>query len=358
MNEDRFFSVKVIQTVLIILFFAILCFVVFQVRDMLMLAFLSIILSLFIRSISDVFQKRFKFKKWMALSIGVISLILLMAIPFATISVPFVTQAQRLLKNLPEFISGLENYYLNQLSTRFPFLPKNIDFDFMISKFSTNTESFFSNSLSYLGVATNSIVNFVLMLALAAFFASNPGEYNELVLRFVPSSKRVLILETIHEMETILKHWLVGTLLAIIFVGGFATLGLSIIGLEYALVFGIAAGFMEIIPYFGPTLGILAPALFALTMDPKKILPIILIFMFIQFIENYFFIPFVMRKQVDLPPAVSILAIMIFGKLLGFLGIVVGLPLFAIILLVLEKILNQQSGKTSRKRVVEGEIES
>lgn len=357
MGEDRFFSLKVIQTVLIILFFAVLCFVVIQVRDMLMLAFLSIILSLFIRSISDVFQKRFKFKKWIALTIGVISLILLMTIPFATISVPFVTQAQKLLKNLPEFINGLENFY-NQLLTRFPFLPKNIDLDFMISKFSSNTETFFSNSLSYLGVATNSIVNFILMLALAAFFASNPGEYNELVLRFVPSSKRALILETIHEMETILKHWLVGTLLAIIFVGGFATLGLSIIGLEYALVFGIAAGFMEIIPYFGPTLGILAPALFALTMDPGKIFPIVVIFMLIQFVENYFFIPFVMRKQVDLPPAVSILAIMIFGKLLGFLGIVVGLPLFAIILLVLEKIIKQQSGKTPKKRMVEGETAS
>jgi predicted PurR-regulated permease PerM len=155
-------------------------------------------------------------------------------------------------------------------------------------------------------------------------------------------------------METILKHWIVGTLLAIIFVAVFATLGLTIIGLPYFLVFGIAAGFMEIIPYFGPTLGIIAPALFALIKFPDKIIPVLIIFVIIQFVENYFFIPFVMRKQVDLPPAVSILAIMIFGKLLGFLGIVVGLPLFAIILLVLEKILNSQSGKTPKKRSVEG----
>jgi predicted PurR-regulated permease PerM len=355
-NEDRFFPLKVIQTVLIILFFALLSFVVFQVRDMLMLAFLSIILSLFIRSISDVFQKRFKFKKWLALTIGVISLILLMVIPFATISVPFVDQAKNLLKDMPGYIKKLE-FFVNQLSVRFTFL-QNINLDSIYSRFSANTESIFSNSISYIGLVTNSIVNFILMLALAAFFASNPGEYNELVLRFVPSNKRILILETIHEMETILKHWLVGTLLAIIFVAALATFGLSVIGLKYSLVFGIAAGFMEIIPYFGPTLGIIAPALYALAAQQKLVIPILIIFLLIQFAENYFFIPFVMRKQVNLPPAVSILAIMIFGKLLGFLGVVVGLPLFTIILLVLEKVLNQQSGKTSRKRVVESELET
>jgi predicted PurR-regulated permease PerM len=355
-NEDRFFSLKVVQTVLIILFFAILSFVVFQVRDMLMLAFLSIILSLFIRSISDVLQKRFKFKKWLALIIGILSLILLMAIPFATISVPFVSQAQKLLKNLPEFVKDMESY-IKQLSLRFTFL-QNINLESIFNKFTTNAETIFTNSISYLGVVTSSIVNFILMLALAAFFASNPGEYNELVLRFVPAAKRGLILETIQEMETILKHWLVGTLLAIIFVGGFATLGFSIIGLDYFLVFGIAAGFMEIIPYFGPTLGIVAPCLYALIKSPEKVIPILIIYILIQFVENYFFIPFVMRKQVDLPPAVSILAIMIFGRLLGFLGIVVGLPLFAIILLVLEKVLNQQTGKTPKKRMVEGEKET
>lgn len=356
MNEDRFFSLKVIQSVMIILFFAILSFVVFQVRDMLMLAFLSIILSLFIRSISDVFQKRFKFKKWIALTIGVFSLILLMLIPFATISAPFFSQAKELLQNLPEFIKGLETF-ISDLSGRFGFL-RNFNVSSMLSKFTANTESIFSNSIGYIGVVTNSIVNFILMLALAAFFASNPGEYNELVLRFVSSNRRFMILETIHEMETILKHWLVGTLLAIIFVGALATFGLSVIGLKYALVFGIAAGFMEIIPYFGPTLGIIAPALYALVAQQKLVIPILIIFIIIQFAENYFFIPFVMRKQVNLPPAVSILAIMIFGKLLGFLGIVVGLPLFSIILLVLEKILNQQSGKTPKKRIVENEIDS
>ena len=357
MDEDKLFSLKVMQSVLIILFFAILSFVIFQVRDMLMLAFLSIILSLFIRSISDVLQKRFKFKKWLALFIGVLSLILLMAIPFATISVPFVTQAQKLLQNLPAFITGLENF-ISQISGRFSFIPKDIDLVSVFNKFSTNTGTIFSNSISYLTIVTGSIVNFILMLALAAFFASNPAEYNELILRFVPANKRTLILETIQETETILKHWIVGTLLAIIFVGGFATLGFSIIKLDYFLVFGIAAGFMEIIPYFGPTLGAIAPALYALIQSPDKVIPVLIIFMLIQFVENYFFIPFVMRKQVDLPPAVSILAIVIFGKLLGFLGIIVGLPLFAIILLILEKILNQQSGKTHKKRIVEGEIET
>ena len=355
MNEDKFFSLKVIQTVLIILFFGILFFIFYQIRDILLLSFLSIILSLFIRSISDVFQHRFKFKHWIALSIGVLSLILLMLIPFATISVPFVGQVQKFLKNMPEFISKLQVFLL-QLNERFTFVPKSLNVEMLISRFTSNTEALLTNSISYIGVFTSSVVNFILMIALAAFFASNPGEYNEVILRFVPPTKRRVVLETIHEIESILRHWIVGTLLAIFFVGGFATLGFSIIGLDYFLVFGIAAGFLEIIPYFGPTLSIVAPMLYALILTPNKVVPVLIIFLIIQFVENYFFIPYVMRKQVDLPPAISILAILIFGKLLGFLGIVVGLPLFASILLILEKILNHQSGKAPRKRNLESDV--
>lgn len=355
MGEDKFFALKVVQAVLIIIFFGILFFVFYQIRDILMLSFLSIILSLFIRSIADTFQRRFKFKRWIALLIGILSLILLLAIPFATVSVPFISQVQTFLKNMPEFISKMKDYLI-QLNKRFPFIPNDLNVEMLITRFTSNTESLLTSSISYIGVFTSSIVNFILMIALAAFFASNPGEYNEVILRFVPSAKRHTVLETIHEIESILKHWIVGTLLAIFFVGGFATLGFSIIGLQYFLVFGIAAGFLEIIPYFGPTLGILAPVLYALILAPSKVIPILIIYLIIQFVENYFFIPYVMRKQVDLPPAISILAILVFGKLLGFLGIVVGLPLFATILLVLEKILSQQSGKLPRKRNVESDI--
>ena len=111
-----------------------------------------------------------------------------------------------------------------------------------------------------------------------------------------------------------------------------------VIDLDYFIIFGIAAGFLEIIPYIGPMLGALAPLLYALIQSPEKVIWILIIYLFIQFVESYFFLPFIMRKQVNLPPAISILAIIVFGKLLGFLGILIGVPMVTTIIILIERI--------------------
>jgi predicted PurR-regulated permease PerM len=347
MEEDnKSFAGKVITTVVIIVLLLLAGYIIYFARDYFLIAFLSIILSVFIRSISSALTHRFRMNQGLAYTIGLFALILIMITPFASISLPLISQIQKLLTNLPKFTEGMQDLFA-QLSERAPFLFARLNIDTLLNDLAQNLQRIFSGSLSYIGVASGSVANFVVIIVLAAFIARNPMEYQEMAMRFIPQKNRSLFSETLKEIEDVLKHWIVGILLAIFYVGLLTTTGYLIIGLDYFLVFGIAAGFLEIIPFFGPFLGALAPLTYALIESPQKAVGVLIVYAIVQFTENYFFVPYVMRKQVHLPPAVSIFAILLFAKLFGFMGIIIAVPMTASIVLLAEKLLNRQQSKNN-----------
>lgn len=344
-EEQKSFANKVVTTVVIISLLLLAGYVIYYTRDYFLIAFLSIILSIFIRSISTALTHRFRMNQGIAYVIGLFALILIMITPFASISLPLISQIQKLVSNLPEVNQGLQDLFI-QLRERVPFLFGSFNFDAMLNDLAQNLQQIFSGSLSYIGVASGSVANFVIMIVLAAFIARNPMEYKELVMRFVPKKDRSLFSETLKEIEDVLKHWIVGMLLDIFYVGLLTTIGYLIIGLDFFLVFGIAAGFLSLIPFFGPLLGALAPLSYALIESPQKAIGVLIVYVIVQFTESNFFIPYVMRKQVHLPPAVSILAILLFAKLFGVMGIIIAVPMTASLVLLAEKLLNRQHSKS------------
>jgi predicted PurR-regulated permease PerM len=336
LNDLKDYSLKVLVTILIIGVIALLVYIFAFVKDIILITFLSIIISLFIRNIAKIIESRLKLKRWFSFTLAIIALILVLFLPFVSIYMPFAAQAQNLIKNLPNIIGGFEDF-LKNLTSIFPSLTNALKIEDITQTTITTIQNLIGNTLGYIATASGWIVNFFIMIILAIFFALSPAEYRDMFLDLFPEKNRNTITITIREIEEVLKNWINGMLLAIFFVGAVTTLGFWIIRLDYFLVFGIAAGFLEIIPYFGPFLGCIAPAIYVLIQSPSKIIPIIIIYLIIQFLENNFFLPFIMRKQVKLPPAVTIIVILAMGKLLGFLGIIVAVPLFAIILLLFNK---------------------
>lgn len=92
------------------------------------------------------------------------------------------------------------------------------------------------------------------------------------------------------------------------------------------LTFGLLAGLLEVIPYFGPTVGSLLPALVALTVSPLKALLVLVLFVILHLVEAYMVQPLVMGHEVRLHPVVVILAFLFFGRLLGFVGLLLAVP--------------------------------
>ena len=166
----------------------------------------------------------------------------------------------------------------------------------------------------------------VAVLILALYIAYDPGSLLAGALRLFPERRRAEAGGLIRTLEGRLRGWLVGTGVAMLVAGGGAGLGLWLLGAPLPLTFGLLAGLLEVIPYFGPTVGSLLPALVALTVSPLKALLVLVLFVILHLVEAYMVQPLVMGHEVRLHPVVVILAFLFFGRLLGFVGLLLAVP--------------------------------
>jgi predicted PurR-regulated permease PerM len=103
--------------------------------------------------------------------------------------------------------------------------------------------------------------------------------------------------------------------------------GLWILGVPLALANGLLAGLLAFIPNIGPVISVIPPVATALLEAPWKAIAVVCLYILIQQIESNLLTPFVMKQQVDLLPAITLLAQVIFSIFFGFLGLLLALPL-------------------------------
>ena len=120
------------------------------------------------------------------------------------------------------------------------------------------------------------------------------------------------------------------------FIVGILTFGaLWILGVDHALVFGILYGVLDIIPYFGPFLGMIPIVLFLLLQGEANIFLVIVLLFLIQQFENYFISPRILGDQVGLHPVSVILLVLVGGYCGGIIGMVLIIPVAAVLKVVL-----------------------
>ena len=114
-------------------------------------------------------------------------------------------------------------------------------------------------------------------------------------------------------------------------VGVLTYIGLSLLGVKYALVLALIAALFEIIPYLGPILAAVPATILAFFQAPFLALTVVLLFTVINQVENYIIVPQVMKRTVGLSPIVIIVVMLIGAKLAGILGVILAVPTAAAI---------------------------
>ena len=140
------------------------------------------------------------------------------------------------------------------------------------------------------------------------------------------------------ECDSVLAAFLRGQLLVMMALGLIYGVGLQIIGIKLALVIGLVAGLASIIPYFGFALGIVTASLVALFQFGLFIKPLLLVWAVFgigQLIESWVLQPWLVGDRIGLPPVGVIFAIMAGGQLFGFFGMLLALPVAAILVVLL-----------------------
>ena len=200
-----------------------------------------------------------------------------------------------------------------------------------------NSVSFVNHTLF---ITTSLLTSFVIFILSLFFFLYYRSFLVSFLYKTVKSSYHSKLTNILRKIESVVNSYMLGLSLIILIVAVLNSVGLVALGIENAVLFGVMAAVLTLIPYIGILLGALLPALFALFTKDSLWYPfgVLLIFMFIQFLEGNFLTPNIVGRQVSINPFAAILALIIGAMVLGLIGVMFALPVLAIIKVICDDI--------------------
>jgi len=330
-----------------------------SVAEVFLLLFLGIIISLYLGALAGVLHRRARLPERGSLLAAVLISFGGLVLLFWVLVPPLILQTQELVKVLPEYIGGWE-VAIDRMAAKVPAL-KSVytpgEHRLLLAVYE-QVSGQFSNLVPKVLTFVGVLISLFSVVVMALYLALHPALYREWLIALFPPIHRDLIRDVLSDCASSLRAYIVGLLLTMTFLGTLTAIGLYFLHVPYALTFGVFTGLATIIPFFGTLLATLLPALFVLTGPDggTQALWVIGLGVIVHLIEGNIVSPYIMSRQVDLPPVLTIVFVLIIGKLLGPLGLLVAVPGLAVIMVIVRRILlsriyeGQGFRRTTRER--------
>ncbi len=182
-----------------------------------------------------------------------------------------------------------------------------------------------------------SIVNFLLFAVVSVYLLNDFNKVTAKAKQLIPLAHKEYVLGIMERIDANLRSFFRGQLITCTILAVLYAIGLSIVGVPFALLIAVVGGYGQVVPYLGTALAIAPAALLALIEFGDFVHPLaaVLVFAVGQTLEGFVITPKIMGESVGLHPVVIILAILVFGNLLGFLGVLLAVPLAAVLKVLL-----------------------
>jgi predicted PurR-regulated permease PerM len=304
--------IKVIAILLILWF-------LYLILDVLTIIFASVILAILIDPLADWFEKK-KVPRSLAVLLVYLILISLLSLMIALVIPPVISQFHQLIEKLPVYWQKFTETNIGKFIAQQDF--KNLK---------ESLESLQANLARgiyvTLGGAFGSAFAFFLVLVLTFYIVTQESALQKTVKSLIPDQYLPYLTQLFLKIKQKMNAWFKGQLILCFAVGFLVYVGLLILRVDYALTLGLIAGVTEIIPYIGPVLGAVPAVFIAFGTSPIKALMVIILYIIIQQLENNLLVPKIMQKAVGLNPIVSIIVLIIGGKLGGVVGALLAIPI-------------------------------
>ncbi len=252
------------------------------------------------------------------------------------------TQISALLDALPGIVARIEQVWLPKITEIIGIEPgEDIGLGAFLTRYSDMAGSWGATvllSLSRSGGALAAAVLSLFLIPILTFYLLR--DWDSILHKFgaiVPSRQRATVISLARETDEVLGAFLHGQILVMIALGAIYSVGLSLVGLKFALAIGVVAGLVSFVPYLGFVFGIaLAGLTVALEPDPwLRLLGVIATFSIAQVIEGSFLTPKLIGDRIGLHPVLVIFSVAAGGQLFGFFGILLALPAAAVLSVLL-----------------------
>lgn len=307
-----------------------LLYAIWILADVLLLAFGALLLAVIVRAFVDVVAHVTKLPDPWAFSVGLVLLIALLVGFGVFFTLTLQSQVVDVLDQLPDAV--------DRLGARFGIDNPLAEAEDRLTSGGDGSSTLLGR-VAGLGVTVlGGVVDVLVVLVASIYLAYDPALYRRTIVRLFPVERQGRIEEAMLTTGNALRLWFFGQLVSMALVGLLAGLGFWWIGLPSPAALGLIAGVTNFIPFIGPFIGSAPAVVFAFGDGLATVGWTILIVTVVQQLEGNVFLPLIQRRAVSLAPAFALLAIVAFGLIFGFIGVVLAVPM-AVTIMVLVKML-------------------
>jgi predicted PurR-regulated permease PerM len=261
-----------------------------------------------------------------------------LAVVFMNVTPMFMKQVSELGEHMPELTmrvqSIVDGYNQNQL---LPYSVRN-GINQSLSKFEAGIAEMVSNYVSSIGSRIGTLL-IVFIVPFVAFYMLKDFQLIEkTALTIVPKKHRQQTVRLLIDIDTALGNYIRGQLLVCVIVGLLAYLGYWLIGMPYPLPLAAVVAVFNIIPYLGPFFGAAPALVMASTVSLKMVLLVAAVNLAVQILEGNVISPQVVGRSLHLHPLAIIFALMVGGEMGGILGLILAVPLFAVLKVIVQHV--------------------
>lgn len=340
-------------------FTVLLIWIAGKVAHVILLLFVGIMMSLYLGSLSGALQRRLRIPPGWSLAAAVLLTLGGLAVLFSILVPPLIVQTRELVRVLPNYITGWEAA-IDRLVARVPALAAVYEpgqHKLLLALYDQIAGQFNNVVPKVFGIV-EVLISLFAVCVMALYLAIHPALYREWLIALFPPIHRDLVRDVLTDCADSLRAYIVGLLLAMTFLATLTAIGLYVLNVPYALTFAVFTGIAVVVPFFGTLLATALPVLFVIGGPDgiTRALWVIVVGTVVHLIEGNVVAPLIMSKKVDLPPVLTIVFVLIVGKLLGPLGLLVAVPGLAVIMVIVRRILltrlyeGQGFRRTTRER--------
>ncbi len=286
---------------------------ILQIRDILFLLFIAFLLMTAIYPLVVLLEK-VRIPRLLAIIIvyavifGMFGFLIVSSIP------TLVTQTTKLVEELPAVIAKVLPYW-------------NVNISTIVQQLAPIGENVVKFTV---GLFSNIVTTFT-VLFFTFYFLLERGRTKKIIADTFGESVAERAIIILRAIEHRLGAWVRGELFLMISIGLFVYIGLTILRVDFALPIAIVSGLLEIIPNIGPIISAIPAVLIGLSMSPIVALSVVALYVIVHQVEGNIVVPIIMKQSVGLSPLVSILALLIGGRLAGVTGAVLAVPVVLVI---------------------------
>ena len=322
----------ILFTLVTVLGLAVVSYVLATGVSIVLLFLFAIILAIgftaFARTVSRWTRLPYGFSLATALSISVAGVLLFLSYFFPALTRELLN-SESLLREISNRVDGLL-----QSVTALEQMGVNLSFSSLLEQVQSNSISIFNGVQNVFTQTSTAIFNALILLVVSIFLASQPLYYKRGLVAIVPEAYKNCTRHNLEVIYTGAKNWLLSRLASMAVISLLTYIGLIILNVPLAFSLAIAAGLLSFIPNLGPILSFIPALLVSLTLGTFSVVAVIILYLLIQLLESNLITPKIEQKLVSSPPALLLFMQLLFGTVLGFLGLLLAAPVLAIAMIL------------------------